>query len=428
MAAQKSILPPHGLSDDPRWALVQRIAASRHFSKATQLHDFLLYITARTLEGREDEVHEFNIACAVLGRDESFLPSEDNIVRVQARHLRKKVEDYFANEGQGEALVLTIPKGGYVPRFEERAAAAARVKGEAAEGRHGVVTEGNGVRPWRWALGGLAVGLLVAAGVGLVLWSRPMRPANPFLSAVFRDGQETNIVVADSCLVAVQDLLKTDITLAEYTSPEFHEKMLARAPDASMRAVVQRLFSRQYTSLGDLNIASRLWREAAGYPGAARLRFARHVGLREFKTSNFILLGSRRGIPWDGLFESKLHYKPLWDAGRGRFYFRNNGARAGEPSEYETDQGKQETFATVVLMPNLDKTGYVLRLTGLTMEGTEAMGELVLGPEPDARLLEVLRRARAAQGEFLEVLVRVSSVGGAGTGPRILAVHTAPAS
>lgn len=428
MAAHKLILPPPELSDDPRWALVQRIAASRHFAKATQLHDFLLYITARSLEGREDEVHEFNIGCAVLGRDESFLPSEDNIVRVQARHLRKKVEDYFSNEGQGEALVLTIPKGGYVPHFEPRVVTAKGEMAPQAGGGRMAAAEVDAVHPWRWALAGLAVGLLIAVCVGLVVWARPLKPANPFLSVLFRDGQETNIVVADSCLVAVQDLLKTDITLDEYTAPEFHENMLARAPDPSMRAVVQKLFSRQYTSLGDLNIASRLWREAGGYPGAARLRFARHVGLREFKTSNFILLGSRRGIPWDGLFETKLHFKPLWDAERGRFYFRNKEPRHGEPAEYETDGKKQETFATIVLMPNLDRTGYVLRLTGLTMEGTEAMGELVLRPEADPRLLQVLDKARTAQGEFLEILVRVSSVGGAGTAPQILAVMTEPAS
>jgi hypothetical protein len=264
--------------------------------------------------------------------------------------------------------------------------------------------------------------------VGLVMWSRPMKPANPFLSAVFRDGQETNIVVADSCLVAVQDLLKTDITLAEYTSPEFHESMMALAQDQTMRAVVQRLFSRQYTSLGDLNIASRMWREASGYPGAARLRFARHVGLREFKTSNFILLGSRRGIPWDGLFETKLHFKPLWDAERGRFYFRKDVTAPGEPAEYGSDQEKGVTYATIVLMPNLDRTGYVLRLTGLTMEGTEAMGELVLSQELDPRLAAVLERARTERSEFLEVLVRVASVGGAGTAPQILAVMTKPAS
>ncbi|MBN8732330.1 MAG: winged helix-turn-helix domain-containing protein [Acidobacteria bacterium] len=427
MAAHKLILPPPEFSDDPRWALVQRIAASRHFAKATQLHDFLLYITARSLEGREDEVHEFNIGCAVLGRDEGFLPSEDNIVRVQARHLRKKVEDYFSNEGQGEPLLLTIPKGGYVPRFEPRVVTA---RGEEQEHKAGqqMAAGMEAVHPWRWALAGLAVGLLIAACVGLVVWARPIKPANPFLSVLFREGQETNIVVADSCLVAIQDLLKTDITLDEYTAPEFHENMLARAPDPSMKAVVQKLFSRQYTSLGDLNIASRLWREAGGYPGAARLRFARHVGLREFKTSNFILLGSRRGIPWDGLFETKLHFKPIWDAERGRFFFRRQSARAGEPAEYETDGRKQETFATIVLMPNLDRSGYVLRLTGLTMEGTEAMGELVLRSDADPRLLGVLEKARTGQGEFLEVLVRVSSVGGAGTAPQILAVMTGPAS
>src|SRR5207302_1998702 len=48
---------------------------------------------------------------------------EDNIVRVQARHLRAKLEQYFDTEGKDEPMVVTIPRGSYVPTFEARPAA-----------------------------------------------------------------------------------------------------------------------------------------------------------------------------------------------------------------------------------------------------------------------------------------------------------------
>jgi len=61
-----------------------------------------------------------DIGCNVLGRRPDFNSNEDNIVRVQVRHLRKKLEDYFSTEGLKEPLILVIPKGAYVARFEPR--------------------------------------------------------------------------------------------------------------------------------------------------------------------------------------------------------------------------------------------------------------------------------------------------------------------
>lgn len=411
--------PPLEIRQDPRWELAQRMAASRHFSRAAQLHDFLLFITLRKLEGREHEIHETNIGCSVLGRDELFSPITDNIVRVQARHLRRKVEEYFANEGRDEPLILSIPKGGYVPHFEPRPAAP-------VAGLVETPPPDREVNPkrWRWAAGGVAAGLLAAA-LWLGLGALPAKGTNPVLSALFRDGQVTNIVVADSCLALIQDILRTDVTLSEYTAPGFQERMLALAPNAQVRTAVELLFSRQYTSLGDLSVASQLSADAARYPGLKRVRYARHLSLREFKSENFILIGSRRAIPWGGLFEAKLNFQPVWDRTSGAYYFQNRSARQGESESYGTaGNGGKETFATVTLMRNPDGAGNVLLLNGLTMEGTEAAGEYVLD-STNGKALGTLY-ASSGKRNFAEVLLRVTVEGGIAREPRIQASRTKP--
>ena len=53
-------------------------------------------------------------------RSPGYNPNEDNIVRSQARLLRLKLEHHFANEGSHEPVVITIPKGRYLPVFEKR--------------------------------------------------------------------------------------------------------------------------------------------------------------------------------------------------------------------------------------------------------------------------------------------------------------------
>lgn len=112
--------PPSPLQESPEWALVQRIAGSSGFVRSALLTRFLLYVSELTLSGRSIDLNERHIGIHVFGRDDSFKRTDDNIVRNYARILRKRIDNYFLQEGQEEALRLYIPKGGYVPVFERR--------------------------------------------------------------------------------------------------------------------------------------------------------------------------------------------------------------------------------------------------------------------------------------------------------------------
>jgi len=108
----------HG--DNPRWMLVQRIVSNNSFRRSTLLTNFLLFVCDRHLAGRSSEINEKQIGLHVFGRMEGYNASDDNIVRNYARMLRKRLEEYFATEGQHEELTLRIPRGGYVPVFLSR--------------------------------------------------------------------------------------------------------------------------------------------------------------------------------------------------------------------------------------------------------------------------------------------------------------------
>ena len=78
-------------------------------------------ISARTLLlGRLENVREQPIGTRVFGRAPDYNLNEDNIVRVEARELRKRLETYFAGEGRNEPLLIEVPKGAYVPVFKLR--------------------------------------------------------------------------------------------------------------------------------------------------------------------------------------------------------------------------------------------------------------------------------------------------------------------
>ena len=82
-----------------------------------QLQAFLDFIVRETLAGRADGLKEYTLGCRVFGRKPDYDPRHDGIVRVQATTLRKRLENYYLNEGASDLVVIDLPRGGYVPAF-----------------------------------------------------------------------------------------------------------------------------------------------------------------------------------------------------------------------------------------------------------------------------------------------------------------------
>lgn len=108
------------LEGDPRWEAAQRAVRSSALARATQLRAILLFIVRRSILLPEEPISEFEIAYRALGRRSNFNPLDDNIVRVQMGHLRRKLENYFSAEGKNEPIVISIALGSYKPVFQAR--------------------------------------------------------------------------------------------------------------------------------------------------------------------------------------------------------------------------------------------------------------------------------------------------------------------
>lgn len=101
-------------------AQLARILDSADFDVPDREHRFLRYVVEETLSGRGDRIKAYSIAVEVFGRDASFDPQSDPIVRIEAGHLRRALERYYLTAGVSDSILITIPKGGYVPAFSRR--------------------------------------------------------------------------------------------------------------------------------------------------------------------------------------------------------------------------------------------------------------------------------------------------------------------
>jgi serine/threonine-protein kinase len=153
-------------------AELDRVLASERFRTSERHRRLLQFVVGETLEGRASEIKETVLAIEVFGRDSSFDPRTDSVVRTEARNLRARLNEYYLGDGSADPVVIELPKGSYVPAFRA-------VPGEAVH-RFPVV---------RWVALGLALAM-VAGGLAwflrqrTVVWpgSDPSIAVLPFLN------------------------------------------------------------------------------------------------------------------------------------------------------------------------------------------------------------------------------------------------------
>lgn len=124
-ARQVEPFPPEieGDFEDEVRARLARLLADKNFPATAKRRAMLRFVVEETLAGRARELKGFTIATAVYGRDDSFDPKTDPVVRLEARRLRNDLNSYYVGAGADDPVRISIPKGGYVPEFERRAAA-----------------------------------------------------------------------------------------------------------------------------------------------------------------------------------------------------------------------------------------------------------------------------------------------------------------
>jgi beta-glucanase (GH16 family) len=111
-------LPSAGPTRDEEERELAWLLERPEISRSANLVRLLTFVCARSFEGRSQEIRESAIAVEALGRRrEGFDSQSDPIVRVTARTLRKRLEEFYRTEGRGHRVQLVLPTGQYVPRF-----------------------------------------------------------------------------------------------------------------------------------------------------------------------------------------------------------------------------------------------------------------------------------------------------------------------
>ncbi len=150
-------------------AELEKILSSSAFTGAERSKTLLKFLVEHTVKERADHLKEYTIGAEALGKGDSFDPRTDPIVRAEASRLRGRLERYYAVEGQADSVAVVLPKGSYVPRFENRVL-------PAAGAGTSTVAAAPARSAWRGRMTWLALGVAAGAAAAAIWFSTRQTP------------------------------------------------------------------------------------------------------------------------------------------------------------------------------------------------------------------------------------------------------------
>jgi hypothetical protein len=408
---------------------VERILNHKLFVNAPLLSSFLIYVCQRALEEGAARISEQEIGVHVFHRPRSYDPSEDNIVRNYARQLRKRLEEYYAADGQYDSFRVEIPKGGYVPRItpvssnnESIEAPKPLVTPEEPHHVHPIVEAAPRVRRPMMAIAALIACVSILCFLTFYLMKHydtmlaKRSKMNALWSQLFNSGQETLIVPADAAFVTLEEIKGRTFSLAEYES--------GLATGESEPSYITALKGRRMTSVVDLDIAAKLEHLPGINWDRTTIRPSRSLRIEDLKSGNAILIGSIYSTPWIEAFQNNLNFHFFYRPGEHRAWIENAKPLPGESAVYESnwDGFSKRTYAVIAFIPNLSNTGHILLIQGLDGAGTEAASDMLFRTDGLNDVIDKARRADKTLKDF-EVLIEASAVDNHATAVRIAAMR-----
>ncbi len=395
------------LLDDQRTEL-ERVLNSPQFRRAQKLKQFLNVTCNYHFRNQSQEITEFLIAAEAFGKGSDFDPSQDSLVRVQAREVRRRLKEYYQNEGKDSRIVLDFPVGQYAPVFTLKDALQPVPEAEAL-----APVLPPPAQPLYFKRFGLALTATAILG-GLLMFA---------FDRVTGMSHSASAKATDSLTPRVKSLwdrfLTSDVpTLLVLSNPDTETCPDPKDPAQAASGVSG--CAGQYTGMGEavaLHLITNLFKNANK---PLTVKQSRMVTADDINHYNMILLGGRSVNVWTGRLAADISLASA------------SAELASSPESKEASDHYQTVFDTktgqvlkdraVVAMRRHVSTGHwVLVLYGKYSQGTHAAAEALV----DERFLSQLNwpDARKPFPEAFRLMVAVNVNDGIPQGPMPVAVR-----
>jgi len=392
---------------------VERILQHPLFHQSKRLPVFLRYIVDTTLsQGGQGGTKERTLGVEIFGRKPDYDNNSDPIVRVTATELRKKLAQYYYEDGHSDEIRIELPPGSYLPRFRrslaediaaadqpealkpeafQTVAAANETPNDVPERKRHVQTAPTRItRPLRIIAGVLCLLLIaVTALFTQRIWRTSRSPLDRFWGEVARGSNRVLIVMP----VIGSDNIKTSNTLARSGSV---------SPNLSLE---------------DTNIAARIATQLERHEAHYQLVSSSEVSFEELRTAPSVLVGALDNI-WTMRLTRNLPFvfEEASDHRTGRIIDTSSGGKTSWTVDIDMPHTRiAHDYGIVARYTNRVTGQPLVVVAGISSQGTQAAGELLTSSE-----FEFVRSIAENASNF-EVVIETEAIDGHAGRPQIVA-------
>jgi len=426
---------------------LEKILQSEALAGSESLRVLLQYLVLKTVDDHAIHLKEYIIATEVFGRSGDFDARTDSVVRVQAKRLRTKLQEYYQTEGKSDKVLIDVPKGHYNVVFSylrnNQAVDLVRDTEPESKAPASPSLKFDIERIWKMALI-LVVIMLAIAVVVLTFSNRDLRKQSqesilldgeinsgavwkPFLST----GAPTMLVLSNPAVYRFSNAADPDVLLKR--SVELTPEQAGWLAEALKDRFVMRqnriprliLAPADYTGVGEaigLQRVADLLRSAGK---SIALKQSRTVSAEDLKSHNVISLGSVWANDWSGKLPIKEDFTYSVNA-----TIVNDNPKPGEEREYRPGFNERtgeliEDYGLITVKPGVTDETTLMILAGIKSEGTQAAAEYVTKKEYLNILNQRLQQLAGPAGlpKYYQVLLKVDVDNGIPTTASILAIH-----
>ncbi|MDP9337360.1 MAG: hypothetical protein M3P45_00670 [Acidobacteriota bacterium] len=373
---------------------------------------------------------EYQIATEVFGRQDTFDPQVDSMVRVQAGRLRAKLAEYYnADSAADDPVLVELPKGTYVLSFHPRTPGSKNNVGVGQEHRSDtqVRDDFNTTTqqiPRRWAI---AVGILaVLLAAALTVMAALLFPR--------KAGETSAIADRAGIPAAFSTFWRGFLTGPEEPWVIFSNAIFAGRPDVGMRYYNPSRDAGMpvldhYTGVGEVLAVHELDRVFNLLHQELRVKRGSLFNLDDAKNNDLIFIGSPSenltllDIPSTQEFIFRQIPSGIR---RGNTEIINVHPRSGEPREYMASPNNEtltEDYSVVALVRGMNQTRSELILAGTTTIGTQAAVEFVSRQQSLEELLLRLSVSKSGELKPFEAVIHVKIVRGVPVATELIALR-----
>lgn len=439
---------PIALEPTEKLEQLERILQSQTLAGSESLKGLLQYVVLKAIGDQASHLKEYTIATEVFGRSGDFDARTDSVVRVQAKRLRAKLQEYYETEGKSDEVLIEIPKGHYTVTFSlARNAPAVELvrdtEAKTVEAAAGSSLPTGREKTWIIALI-LTVVVLSIAVVVLTMSTRDLRrqteesistrgesDAGAFWRPFLSSGAPALLVLSNPAVYRFSNAADPDVLLKK--SVELTPEQAGWLAEALKDRFVMRqnripkliLAPADYTGVGE---AIGLQRVADLFRSAGKnitLKQSRTVSAEDMKTYNVISLGSVWANDWSGKLPIKEDFLYSVNA-----TIVNTSPESGEEKEYSPRFNERtgdliEDYGLITIKPGVTDETTIMILAGIKSEGTQAAAEYVTKKEYLNILNQRLQQLSGPSGppKYYQVLLKVDVDNGIPITASILTIH-----